>query len=701
VAVFKFSGGPLQAGEIYVERKADCEVVRSVKALDYAHLIAPRQMGKTSLLYRLSRQLREWGWRCVYVDLSELKATSEIVWYQVLGRRIGDQLTPEHLPEFTGPNDLKTYLATVLASDQSACPIVLMLDEIGNAQRLVSCEQFFLTLRSMYRQPVDYPALKDFTLVLAGTIDPDSLVKGTSNSPFNYGERVPLLDFNATETRQLVSYLASVFDLETVPDAVHTRIYEWTSGQPYLTQKVCAILERWHMDEELDCPESEDVDRAVREYLLAPDPLKSDSNISHILDGLRDERLRNLFRSVMSGNPIQDRRAMDLYLLGVVKRVRGHLTVRNRIYVQVLDAYIVRENQMPTLNESHALLIGVGDYAHPRFASLLATIGDAQAITAVLTDPARCAYPSANVHVLTGEQATTANIRKTLKALAESTTPKSTVFIYFSGHGGRALENGNWRTFLCPCEADPDDLTNTAIPGDEFSTLLAAIPAQKMLVILDACHASGSAELKAADGMTVWKAGLPDDYYEALSQGSGRVVIASSKEDQYSYVRKQGDLSLFTWHLREALSGKAAVRGDGLIHVLDVFHYVNEAVQADEPKQVPILKLKDLDLNFPIALDRGGKGVGAAPAIGTTPVVDIREQIVRDPISGARALSEYLKTRPEWAGKRNEVDLKRADLERIQHELELFGPDPGGQAAKNRSVFFLLKMCLELERPGQ
>jgi ribosomal protein L40E len=351
--------------------------------------------------------------------------------------------------------------------------------------------------------------------------------------------------------------------------------------------------------------------------------------------------------------------------------------------------------------EAHALLIGVGDYSHPRFASLPATARDAQALAAILTDPSRCGYQLGNVQAITGDHAFANNIRATLQNLTQTTNSQSTVFIYFSGHGGRALENGNWRTFLCPREADPDDLAHTAIPGEEFSALLAAIPAQKMLVILDACHASGSAELKAADGTTVWKAGLPDDYYEALSQGSGRVVIASSKEDQYSYVRKQGDLSLFTWHLREALGGKAAVRGDGLIHVLDVFHYVNEAVQADEPKQVPILKVKDLDLNFPIAVDRGGKGAGAGPAVGATPVVDIREQIVRDPIGGARALSEYLTTRPEWSAKRNEVDLKRADLERIQHELDLFGPDPGGQAAKNRAVFFLLKVCLELEQPGQ
>ena len=137
------------------------------------------------------------------------------------------------------------------------------------------------------------------------------------------------------------------------------------------------------------------------------------------------------------------------------------------------------------------------------------------------------------------------------------------------------------------------------------------------------------------------------------------------------------------------------MRGDGLIHVLDVYHHVNEAVQADEPKQTPILKVKDLDLNFPLALDQGGKGIGLASV--ATGVAAIREQIVRDPIAGAKALSDYLTSRPEWAAKRNEVDLKRADLERIQHDLDLFGPNPSDQAAKNRTMYFLLRVCLELE----
>lgn len=351
------------------------------------------------------------------------------------------------------------------------------------------------------------------------------------------------------------------------------------------------------------------------------------------------------------------------------------------------------------LSGAFALIIGVGDYTNPRFANLPATVRDAQAIATVLTDASRCGYHSNNVQIIVGQDATAANIRNALKTLTRSTNDQSTVFVFFSGHGGRAFENGGWQAYLCPRDANPDDLAHTAVSGKEFSDLLASILSQKLLVMLDACHSAGSADLKATDGTVMWKAGLPDEYYEALSHGGGRVVIASSKPEQYSYVRKQGDLSVFTWHLHEALTGKAAVRGDGLIHVLDVFHHVNEAVQAEEPMQTPILKVKDMDLNFPIALDKGGKGVSAAPIAAA--IAEMREQIVRDPLRGARALSDHLATLSGWASKRTEVDLKRTELERIQYELELFGPNPTDQAAKNRVVYYLLRMCLELEQAGR
>ena len=356
----------------------------------------------------------------------------------------------------------------------------------------------------------------------------------------------------------------------------------------------------------------------------------------------------------------------------------------------------MQNGQMLKFSNAYALVIGVGAYKDFFFHDLPVTVKDAKEIVKILCDPALCGYDQANVNLIVDEQATRINILSALKKLAKSTDYDSTVFIYFSGHGGQASKNGARYTYLCPREADAFNLSHTAVSGEEFSTLVASIPAQKVLVIIDACHAGGAAEPKSADMEMEWKSGLSEDYYEALSRGSGRVIIASSKESQQSYNRPQRDFSIFTWHLCQALKGKAAVRGDGLVHVLDVFHYVNEKVQNDKPqRQTPILKVKDLDLNFPIAFHQEGKGV--SPKNSDTHIADIREQIIRDPLQGAMALIEYLKKNLEWAAKRNEVDLKRSELERIRKEIDLFGPDPAAKAEKNRNIYYLLRICLELE----
>jgi hypothetical protein len=301
---------------------------------------------------------------------------------------------------------------------------------------------------------------------------------------------------------------------------------------------------------------------------------------------------------------------------------------------------------MPHFKGAYALLIGVGDYlvspapARPGFRNLPATVSDAQAVARILTNPTFCGYLPDNVQLLLGEQATADNIRAAWKELARSADPQSTAVIYFSGHGGRAVGGqGQGQSYLCPREADPADLDHTAISGHEFSAALDHIPAQKLLVVLDCCHAAGSADLKATSGQLLWKAGLSEDYYQALASGAGRVVLASCKESEYSFVRDEGDLSLFTYHLCEALKGRAGVRGDGLVRVLDVYHHVNQAVHTAKPEQTPILKVKDMDLNFPIALDRGGTKTAAG--VSTTVSSSQRQWLEQRRAELSRPLETY------------------------------------------------------------
>jgi hypothetical protein len=104
------------------------------------------------------------------------------------------------------------------------------------------------------------------------------------------------------------------------------------------------------------------------------------------------------------------------------------------------------------------------------------------------------------------------------------------------------------------------------------------------------------------------KGGLPESYYDALKQGRGRVILASSRDTEVSWVLPGAANSLFTQHLLAGLRG-GIPSDDGLIRIFDLFEYLQPKVTGDQPNQHPIFKA-ELEENIPIALYLGGqKGV--------------------------------------------------------------------------------------------
>jgi len=244
-----------------------------------------------------------------------------------------------------------------------------------------------------------------------------------------------------------------------------------------------------------------------------------------------------------------------------------------------------------TFVQGYALVVGVG-------ADLPVTVDDAAAVADLLRDPGRCAYPPDQVQLLTGEQATAANILAALERLAQSTNPASTALVYFSGHG---LETPDY--YLMPYGYDRADLPGTAIPGAVFTEHLRAIKARKLLVLLDCCHAGGQAEAKGWPGV---KSPLPPSVAAELGRGSGRVVIGSSRKDEVSWTGKP--YSVFTAALLEGLAGYGAFERDGYAHVLDLAMYVGHmAPNRTNDGQHPIVKVSNLEDNFALAYYAGGE----------------------------------------------------------------------------------------------
>ncbi|MBC8492598.1 MAG: TIR domain-containing protein [Chloroflexi bacterium] len=342
------AGGALRVDHpSYVERQADYEALRAARDGEYLHVIAPRQVGKTSLLKRLATRLGEMSWRCAYMDLSTLMDFSKSAWYAELGRVLAHSLTPGRPPALANQIDLRNYLLNHALPWPGGQPrIALFLDEVEGAGKARDTDGalFSDTFFSMFRALYNERDKLDSTLVvaLAGTVDPSALVTDPAISPFNVGREIGLDDFTLTQMRELTGHLA---DLGLpVDETIHQAIYEWTNGHPYLTQRICAELEKSARSGDLTAITPDHVGHIVEQVILSPaNPLQRDKNLRHVakmLGGLSAPATEAWSRfhageSVSLAETGEDL-YLELYLTGAVKAQADLLVIRNRIYERSL-----------------------------------------------------------------------------------------------------------------------------------------------------------------------------------------------------------------------------------------------------------------------------------------------------------------------------------------------------------------------------
>ena len=237
-------------------------------------------------------------------------------------------------------------------------------------------------------------------------------------------------------------------------------------------------------------------------------------------------------------------------------------------------------------DNAFALIVGIGAYQDERIPKLKYTHADARAFYELLTDPQRSGFQKQNVRLLIDAEATHTQIRKAVnKWLYNLVTPDSTVMIFFAGHGGQEQdkcddEAGKQAYYFLPWDADPEDLASTSLSQSDFEHLLRTLKAQRMIMFLDACHSTGVAKPGGRDLAIV---AAPQ--YERLAEGEGRVVIAAAKPEQRSWEDEKLKHGVFTYHLLEALRGKADANGDGYVSIQEVAAYL----QREVPRTVKLL----------------------------------------------------------------------------------------------------------------
>ena len=277
----------------------------------------------------------------------------------------------------------------------------------------------------------------------------------------------------------------------------------------------------------------------------------------------------------------------------------------------------------------YAVVIGVDENNISRLA--LPTVAkDVQAVHDVLVHPERCAYKPDNVKLLKGAESTKTEILDALYWLQDKVKEdaKATAVLYYSGHG--MVDKATDQYYLIPYNIrSMSRVRADAIKAEEFTAEISAIRAKRMMAILDCCHAAGM-DVKniELDGPEVDSAPFPLDLPETkdipylevepggkavsdLLDGEGRAVLNSSTGAQSSYIRTDGKMSLFTYHLIEALTGHARPIDDAtVVYVTDVMswvtHKVKQSAKEQNRDQTPVMRTEGV---FPVAQLIGGQGV--------------------------------------------------------------------------------------------
>ncbi len=237
---------------------------------------------------------------------------------------------------------------------------------------------------------------------------------------------------------------------------------------------------------------------------------------------------------------------------------------------------------MSLLKNAHALVIGM-KYEFDN----LDTTQDAKDIAAVLKDEAICGYPSKNVTLLTGNQADRKGILGALKALKENTDEDSSVFLYYSGHGGYELDTFHFIPSGIKSGMSPDEYTSEWITAEEIREHINALRTRRLIFFMDCCHSTGIASESFAGGQKATKDNKSrskeftqqDGLAQKVDTEKGISVIASCKENQKSYKMDADQNSLFTKHLLMALKGQhQAEFVDPYVRILQVAGYLMRVI---------------------------------------------------------------------------------------------------------------------------
>ncbi|MEM1173008.1 MAG: CHASE2 domain-containing protein [Cyanobacteria bacterium P01_H01_bin.35] len=355
------SGGSLRGNDpSYVVRKQDTELLEKLLAGEYCYVFNARQMGKSSMRVRAMKKLRSQGCKCIPIDMTRLGvSTKEEYWYEGF---LGEIFYGCDLPNSINYQDwiashqnlnniqlFARFIEEILfVNFPYPQKIYIFLDEIDVLVKLPleMRNDFFAFIRSCYNRRAEDGKCDYHRLIFAfvGVATPDDLIRDSQRTPFNVGYPIELTELSFENGKEVLT--KRLEGIVEEPEFVLKKVFDWTGGQPFLTQKLCQIIIDYAEDSEPD------VDELVEEHILTYWEEKDNpTHFKYMHDYLVNHvefapQLLGLYQEILQKGEVKTDDSsvqMALRLSGIVIKRQKKLFVFNKIYQKIFNEDWVKE----------------------------------------------------------------------------------------------------------------------------------------------------------------------------------------------------------------------------------------------------------------------------------------------------------------------------------------------------------------------
>lgn len=228
---------------LYVERQADARFGESLERdVSVVRVKGARQMGKTSLVARGLKGVRDLGYGVVYTDFQKLNVSqlasietfyeSLVEWMAEvldLDLSVSEEWNPRRAPNHNFEKIVRRRILRTAGKH-----LVWAMDEVDRLFRYSFSTEFFGLLRTWHNdRSFGNSAWQDLTMVIVYSTEASALITDQNQSPFNVGLEIELEDFKLEQVNSLNErHGAPLRDWDSVK-----KFTELLGGHPYLVRR--------------------------------------------------------------------------------------------------------------------------------------------------------------------------------------------------------------------------------------------------------------------------------------------------------------------------------------------------------------------------------------------------------------------------------------------------------------------------------